>query len=255
MIDIHSHLLPGVDDGSPSFEVSVGVLERFSREGLDVLICTPHLNASALATAPVQQHREILEELIARAPERPALRPGWEIMLDEPGADFRDPHLALGGSNAVLVEFPRAHVPERSAEELFRIRMSGIVPVVAHPERYWGCTLEQIREWRRVGAVIQLDGAGLLGSAEMARLARDMLAEGLVDCIASDNHGDSRSLAATRTWLEEQGATEQAELLTHVNAERLLANEPVLPVPPLPVESGLLSRLKQLLLRRGGSSR
>lgn len=253
MIDIHSHLLPGVDDGSPSFEVSVRVLERFAQEGLDVLVCTPHLNASALDSAPVARHRELLDELIAQAPARPELRQGWEIMLDQPGADFRAPYLALGGSSAVLVEFPRARVPERSAEELFRIRMSGVVPVVAHPERYWGCTLEQIREWRRVGAVIQLDGAGLLGSAEMARLARDMLAEGLVDCIASDNHGDGRSLAATRTWLEEQGASEQAQLLTHTNAERLLANQPVLPVPPLPVESGLFGRLKQLLLRRGGA--
>ena len=253
MIDIHSHLLPGVDDGSPSFDVSVTVLERFAREGLDVLVCTPHLNASAVGSAPVAEHRDLLDELIARAPERPALRAGWEIMLDEPGADFTAPHLGLGGSTAVLVEFPRAHVPERSAQELFRIRMSGLVPVVAHPERYWGCTLDQIREWRHVGAVIQLDGAGLLGSAEMARLARDMLQEGLVDCIASDNHGDRRSLAATRTWLMEQGATEQAELLTHTNAERLLANEPVLPVPPLPVEPGLFGRLKQLLLRRGTS--
>ena len=251
MIDIHSHLLPGVDDGSPSFAVSVGVLERFSKEGLEVLVCTPHLNASAIDAAPVEQHRALLDELIAQAPGRPALRPGWEIMLDVPGADFRAPHLALGGSTAVLVEFPRARVPEHSAEELFRIRMSGVVPVVAHPERYWGCTLDQVREWRKVGAVIQLDGAGLLGSAEMARLARDMLQEGLVDCIASDNHGDNRSLAATRTWLEEQGASEQAELLTRTNAARLLANETVLPVPPLPVEPGLFARLKQLLLRRG----
>ena len=105
MIDIHSHLLPGVDDGSPSFEVSVRVLERFAQEGLDVLVCTPHLNASALDSAPVARHRELLDELIAQAPARPALRQGWEIMLDQPGADFRAPHLALGGSSAVLVEF------------------------------------------------------------------------------------------------------------------------------------------------------
>ena len=250
MIDIHTHLLPGVDDGSPSVEVSARVLEQFRADGVEVLVCTPHLNASAIATAPVERHREILEQLIAACPASPALRLGWEIMLDEPGADLRSPHLALAGSNAVLVEFPRAHVPDRAGEELFRIRMSGMVPVVAHPERYWGCTLDQVREWRRVGAVIQLDGAGLVGSAEMARLSREMLEEGLVDCIASDNHGDSRSLAATRRWLEEQGASEQATLLTHTNAKRLLANEPVVEVPPLPMNPGVFSRLKQLLLRR-----
>ena len=250
MIDIHSHLLPGVDDGSPSLDVSLRVLEDFQRDGVDVLVCTPHLNASAIGRAPIERHQEIFEELTAAAPARPELKLGWEIMLDVPDADLRPSHLALGGSTAVLVEFPRAHVPERAAEELFRIRMSGVVPVVAHPERYWGCTLDQVREWRNVGAVIQLDGAGLVGSAEMARLARAMLEQGLIDCIASDNHGDTRSLAATRRWLEEQGADEQAELLVDTNARRLLANEPVLPVPPLPVEPGLLSRLKQLLLGR-----
>ena len=71
----------------------------------------------------------------------------------------------------------------------------------------------------------------------------------MVDCVASDNHGDVRSLWPARQWLLEIGATEQAELLTHVNAERLLASKPVYPVAPIPrVDRGMLSRLKELLL-------
>ncbi|HEX6536899.1 MAG TPA: CpsB/CapC family capsule biosynthesis tyrosine phosphatase [Gemmatimonadaceae bacterium] len=251
MIDIHSHLLPGVDDGSPSIEVSVPVLERFGREGVDVLVCTPHLRATDAARAPVARYAEILARLAAAAPPKPALRQGWEIMLDAPGIDLRAPGLQLGGSGAVLVEFPRMNVPPGAAHELLRIRMSGVIPVLAHPERYHGATLDMVLEWRSVGAVIQVDSAMLFGKAPMCRLARAMLEEGLVDCIASDNHGDRRSLAAARRWLEEIGAVEQAQLLTHTNAERLLARQPLLPVAPTPrLEHGMLVRLRELFLGR-----
>lgn len=250
MIDIHTHLLPGVDDGSPSVEVSVPVLERFGRDGVTVLVCTPHLRASDAGRAPVGMHAERLALLAEQAPPLPALRAGWEIMLDVPGADLRSPHLHLAGSSAALVEFPRMNVPPGAAEELFRIRMSGVVPVLAHPERYWGCTPDQVIEWRRAGAVIQMDAALLFGRGAPSRLARALLADGLVDCIASDNHGDSRSLGSARRWLEEAGAPEQAAILTHTNAERLLADQPLVPVAPVPAaEAGLVGRLRSLFGR------
>src|SRR4051794_37163917 len=132
MIDVHTHLLPGVDDGSPSAEVSIPFLERFATDGVSVVVCTPHLEASRAAHAPHDEHAEILAALRARAPLSPELRLGWEIMLDAPGADLRDPRLSLGGSTAVLVEFPRMMVPPNASEELFRLRMSGVVPIVAH---------------------------------------------------------------------------------------------------------------------------
>jgi protein-tyrosine phosphatase len=251
VIDIHTHLLPGVDDGAPSVEVAAPILERFAKDGVTVVICTPHLLATEAARAPVEHHARILERLAASVPRGPELKQGWEIMLDAPGIDLRAPELHLGGSSAVLVEFPRMNVPPGATKELLRIRNSGVVPVLAHPERYFGCDLRDVLEWRDVGAVIQMDAVMLFGNAPMSRLARAMLQEGLVDCIASDNHGDSRSLAAARRWLVEIGAAEQAELLTHTNAERLLANEPVLPVAPIPeVELGMLARLRELFFGR-----
>jgi len=85
----------------------------------------------------------------------------------------------------------------------------------------------------------------------MSRFARQLLEEGFVDCIASDNHGDARSLNAARQWLLEIGADEQAELLTHTNADRLLHGQPMLPVMPIPrVEAGMLGRLRKLFLGR-----
>ena len=250
MIDIHSHLLPGVDDGSRSIETSVSVLERFATHGVEVVVCTPHLDASEAHRAPYERHREILATLVAAAPAAPRLELGWEIMLDLPGVDLSSPTLSLGSSNAVLVEFPRTAIPPRAADELGRLRASGVVPVLAHPERYWGCTLDHIRRWRDVGAVIQLDAAGLLGSESMARLAREMLEHGLADCVASDNHGDGRSQLAAKLWLEELGATEQASVLTRANPGRLLTGDPMLPVAPVRLRRGMLGRLRELMLGR-----
>jgi protein-tyrosine phosphatase len=246
MIDLHSHLLPGVDDGSPSIEASIPVLERFRDQGVEVLVCTPHLNASEASEAPYERHREIFEELIARAPSTPRLALGWEIMLDDPGVDLRAKHLALGGSSAVLVEFPRRGLPTSAADELRRLRDSGVVPVVAHPERYYGCDVDVVRKWRSHGAVIQVDAVMLGHPSPMGDLALAMLEAGVVDCISSDNHGDARSLVYARDWLEARGAREQARLLTHTNGARILADEAPLPVAPIPSPSGIISRLKRV---------
>jgi protein-tyrosine phosphatase len=251
VIDIHTHLMPGVDDGSPSVEVSLPILERFVGEGVEVVVCTPHLQASRASQAPHEEYEMIFRELRARAPRGITLLRGWEIMIDVPDIDLRDRRLGLGGgSPAVLVEFPRMNVPAAAARELMRLRTSGIIPVLAHPERYWGCTPDMVRTWRHAGAAIQMDASMLLGGPNASKLARALLAEGLVDCIASDNHGDQRSLAGARQWLLELGAIEQADLLTRGNARRMLDGQPPLPVAPLPsVERGMLARLKQLVLR------
>jgi protein-tyrosine phosphatase len=98
---------------------------------------------------------------------------------------------------------------------------------------------------------MQVDSAMLFGNAPVCRLARAMLQHGLVDCIASDNHGDARSLVTARRWLEEIGATEQALLLTETNPGRVLANQGMLPVDPIPeVEEGVLARLRALITGR-----
>jgi len=250
MIDIHSHLLPGVDDGSRSVDVSVPVLERFAAEGVEVLVLTPHLTASSAANAPYERNHAIYEELCSVAPHGLQLLLGWEIMLDEPNVDLRSRTLSLGGSRAVLVEFPRLRVPVQAGDELSRIRCSGVVPVLAHPERYYGCTLDRVIEWRKAGAVIQMDTAGLLGKGAISKLSRAMVQEGLVDLFASDNHGDSRSLATARDWLRDVSTPEHADLLTHLNARRLLDGQPMFPVPPLPAAGGIFGHLRELFLSR-----
>jgi protein-tyrosine phosphatase len=256
VIDLHTHLLPGVDDGATSDDEALGVIARFADEGVRVIACTPHLRASRVATLAADALQERFEAFRTRVPAGVTLTRGWEILLDEPGVELARPHLLLGGSSAVLVEFPRGQVPVHSERELFRISMSGAVPVLAHPERYRGCTVALARAWRAAGAALQVDAAMLLGTSASARVAHALLAHGLVDLVASDNHGDSRSMALARDWLREHGADEQAELLTRANPERLLRNERPLPVPPFVLAAGPLGRLRSWLAARvGGAAR
>ncbi len=242
---MHTHLLPGVDDGSPSLEVSVPILERFREEGVTRVVCTPHLVASQAGRAPRERHLALLAELQAAVPDV-ALASGWEIMLDEPGVDLTDEALTLGDSRAVLVEFSLGGIPRGAVGELRRIARAGRTPVLAHPERYFGCSTALVRDFRKAGAVIQTDVAVLLGRGGPSEMARTLLAEGLVDILASDNHGDTRSLAAGRRWLEEQGGSaEQVALLTRENAARVLDDEDPHPVPPL-ATGGAFERVRRL---------
>ena len=248
MIDIHTHLLPSVDDGARTREIALGVLARFADDGVTRLVCTPHLRASESMSAPRARMEGIARELSAMATRAPQLEVGWEIMLDTTGMDLTGPALRLGASRAVLVEFPRTGVPPRAGVELARLGRSGIVPVLAHPERYWGIAIAHVREWKAAGVLMQCDASSFGSEGSRGRLTRAMLAEGLVDLVASDNHGDQRSLADGRKRLEEIGAGELVTMLTTTNPGRLLADEPVAAVPPLRDETGWVERLRHLFL-------
>ncbi|HJU72613.1 MAG TPA: CpsB/CapC family capsule biosynthesis tyrosine phosphatase [Gemmatimonadaceae bacterium] len=249
MIDIHTHLLPGVDDGSQSFETSAAVLTRFAHEGVRAVVCTPHLDASRAGAVDLVYYGELLAALRAHIPPSVTLRlfPGWEIKLDRPGCDLTRKELSLGGSRAVLVEFPYGPLPPGANEEIARLCSTGIVPIVAHPDRYQECTTAHVRAWRASGAVIQTDGRMLLGGGPHADFAHSLVEEGLVDILASDNHGDLRSVATVREWLKELGASEAAELLTSENPRRVLENERPLKVPSITIQRGLLRRLRDLM--------
>jgi protein-tyrosine phosphatase len=248
VIDIHTHLLPGVDDGSPNADHSATVIARLRGEGVRGIVCTPHLNASEAGQAPFDDHALLLADLRSRVADDVVLYPGFEIMLDSSTFDLSDSRLGLGGSRARLVEFPRRGLPANATEQLLRVRSQGLVPVVAHPERYQGCTLETIAVWRELGAVIQVDAMALLGSGIMTTFARAMLSAGQVDIIASDNHGDRRSQAIAVLWLSEFAREQQAERLTVENPALLLAGDELLGVAPISFERGMLDRLRELLL-------
>ena len=246
MIDIHTHLLPGVDDGSPNAEHSAMVIARLHGEGVREIVCTPHLNASQAGEAPFDEYAGLLSDLRRRVPADMMLHSGFEIMLDSSTFDLSDRRLGLGTSRACLVEFSRRGLPANATEQLLRVRSQGKVPVVAHPERYQGCDTQVIAEWRELGAVIQCDAMALLGSGLMSEFARVMLSAGQVDIVASDNHGDRRSQSIAVQWLSEFARDGQGHLLTAENPARLLAGEVLQPVPPVSFERTLIDKLREL---------
>lgn len=249
MIDLHTHVLPGVDDGSPNLENSVRVLERMVEDGVTELACTPHLKASQAQRAPVAEHVALFNELRAAAPPGIKLHRGFEIMLDTAECDLSDPNLAIAGTRTVLVEFPRGPLPLDATEQLLRLRAQGLRPLVAHPERYRGISFDKLYIWKDLGAVLQGDALMLLSTGKKADFSRKMLELGLADILASDNHGDRRSLATVRLWLSELHGDKQAEVLTRTNPAHLLAGEDVQPVPPLREKRDIWQRLKSLFAR------
>lgn len=246
MIDFHSHLVPGVDDGAATLEETRASLAAFRDQGVTAVVTTPHLRGSDT------QRPERLSALLATldaawdgvaalaAAEFPALRlaRGCEVMLDTLAPDLSDPRVRLAGTRFVLVEFPYMAVPPNARTPLFEIKMGGWSPVIAHPERYEniGPALEGPEEWRRAGAHLQVNGGSLLGKygAAAERAAWALLRRGWVDYVGSDYHARGRlHVAAAFSALVRAGGEEQADLLFRANPERLLAGKAPLPVPPL----------------------
>jgi len=249
VIDLHCHLLPGVDDGSRSVEQSVRVLEAMREGGVTAVCLTPHHSVGRLAGGLPLAHDLAFAELSARAPDAISLYRGVELMLDRPvPADLLEhPGIRLGDSHCLLVEFTRGVAVPAISNALRQITQLGLLPVLAHPERYVGCRPAAVQEWKAAGAVMQVDATTLLTSRGRGQRARDLIAHGLADIIAADNHGDDRMIGAGYRYLCEQGGEHQADLLARRNPAALLADEKPEPVPPLALKTALFDRLKQLL--------
>jgi protein-tyrosine phosphatase len=249
MIDLHCHLLPGVDDGSRSVEQSVRVLEAMREVGVTAVCLTPHHSIGRLAAGLPAAHDLAFEELSEAAPRAITLHRGVELMLDRPvsGELLEHPEIRLGDTRYVLVEFTRLVAVPAITNAMRQIVQLGLVPLLAHPERYAGCRPASVQEWRTAGAVMQVDATTLLTNRGRGQRARELLTHGLADIIAADNHGDDRMLGAAYRYLCEQGGEHQADLLARKNPAAILAEEPLQPVPPLALKTPLLDRLRQLL--------
>ena len=250
MIDLHCHLLPGVDDGSPSVERSVDVLLAMQAAGVSAVCLTPHHRVGRHGSGIPAAHDTQFGALRARAPQGIRLYRGVELMLDRPvTARFvAQPGLTLAGTRYILVEFPRLVSLPAVGTALHQVAQLGLIPVLAHPERYRACTPDAVAHWKTAGAVMQLDATTLLSAQSgRGRRARELLAHGLADIMAADNHGDDRMIGTAYRFLAEQGAVLQADLLARRNPGAILEGLALEPVPPFAIKTGLLDRLKQML--------
>jgi protein-tyrosine phosphatase len=247
VIDLHTHLLPNVDDGATDVRQAVAVLTKFAELGVTAVCCTPHLRASHLDEAPCEEMDALMDDLRAVAPAAPRLTRGFEIMLDVPNANFADRCLGLGGTQYVLVEFGRLVPADGSVDVLSRMTAQGVVPLLAHPERYAVCSVVQAARWREAGALLQVDATTLLADTRRAGRARALVEAGCATIIASDNHGDQRNLQVAVEWLESHGGRTQAQLLAVENPAAILAGEIPAPVPAMRLRRSWYSMLKEFV--------
>lgn len=249
MIDLHSHLLPGVDDGSRSVEQSAEVLARFVADGVTGVCLTPHLLSASAGKGPPAPHEAAFERLALQVPAGISVYRGAEIMLDRP----LDPKVAvdrrvtINGTRYVLVEFPRLVAMRTVEQALTQVVGLGLVPLLAHPERYRCCTVEAAKHWKSLGVILQVDGPTLLTTRPRGDRARDLVTNGLADIAAADNHGDSRSLKSVRDALTEMGAADQATLLTVTNPQAIIDDKATEPVAPTTWRRTLLDRFRAML--------
>jgi len=253
VIDLHSHLLPAVDDGSRTVEQSVAVLRRMAELGITDICLTPHLRSNETVDAPPGRHDDAFAALRAEAPAVPRLHRGAEVMLDRPLPlePDRMRRITLGGTQYILVEFPRLVAVDAVSNALTRVRDGGLTPVLAHPERYGSCSVEAVAYWRSLGARMQVDATTLHSPQTRGQRARQLVAAGLADILAGDNHGDDRTIAAGADFLRALDGNAQAELLTVANPAAILRGDPLIEVPPLAIRRTWMQRLRQLL---GGES-
>lgn len=272
-VDLHTHLLPGVDDGAADAREAGRAARALAEQGVGAAAATPHLQAS-ITTDP-----GVLEERLAAfdvawgelraavsgsggregTPVELDLHRGAEVRLDDPAPDFSDDRIRLDGTRFVLVEFSHLRVPPYGQDQLRSVLRSGWTPVLAHPERYRGVLdrLEVAQAWREAGAVLQANAGSLVGQhgREARRAAWRMLERGWVQLLATDYHARGaprlrEALGALSDRLEDAGdgrGREIPELLLHENPSRILADERPLPVPPLPEPRGLWARIRRLL--------
>jgi protein-tyrosine phosphatase len=263
--DLHSHLVPGVDDGSRTLDESRAAILRLRQAGVRRIVTTPHIDASLTRDKRMLETRlgemdEAWEAVRAMAEaEFPDLgfHRGHEVMLDIPDPDLSDPRLRLADTSFVLVEWPGLRVPPSSQPVLERLVASGLKPIIAHPDRYRGLDREGYLagEWRENGAFLQVNYGSLVGRyGDLPRKrAQTFLERGWVDLLASDFHGRahlSPSLTVARKAMAEWGGGAQFGLLASVNPTRILRGEDPLPVPGLVLNPSFWERIRGVFQTR-----
>ena len=216
LIDFHSHILPGMDDGSKSVEESLGMLEILTRAGVDTVIATPHFYArSENPQSFFARRKTALDTLNAALPAgAPRILAGAEVYyfdglvaIDEL-REFR-----IGGTELILIEMPFRKWSERVVQDVISIHSKrGFRVILAHAERYYSFgNVEAIRELSSNGVIIQANASWFNAGFFTRRAAMRALNEGLVDLIGSDCHN------LTDRAPDLSGA--YAQLLSHLRGE------------------------------------
>jgi protein-tyrosine phosphatase len=239
VIDLHSHILPGIDDGAESVEVSLEMARSAVADGITAIAATPHVRAD-YPTAPDEMERLVssLRARLARSSIPLELLPGGEIALDFlPGLDDDElRRFGLGGNpRYLLLETPYLGWPLGLEDTFFQLQLRGFSLVLAHPER--SAEVQEnpglVERLVEHGALVQITAAsvdGRLGSAAR-KTALGLVELGLAHMLASDAHSPSVRQVGLSSAAEAIGDPALAEWLTEGVPGAILADMP-LPARP-----------------------
>ncbi|MDR1344618.1 MAG: hypothetical protein LBJ39_04620 [Tannerellaceae bacterium] len=189
MTDIHTHLLPGVDDGVQSVEDSVRILHFMREMGVKRIYLTPHIMADLSANTP-EALRSRYEAFLKECPDCPKLCLAAEYMLDGGFAPLINKGLLAMSGHHVLVETSYLSPPMGFNEMLYDLRIAGYQSIIAHPERYLYMRNNDYHKLKDQGCKLQLNLFSLAGAygVNAERNAIYILKQGLYDYTGSDVH-------------------------------------------------------------------
>lgn len=231
-IDIHSHILPKVDDGAANMEETMEMLRLAQEEGITHIVVTPHYKSKQYLTLPEKLHDLLCEiqEKAEQADLHVTLYGGTEIFYNS-GLEEKlstGKLCTMNGTEYVLIEFfpfEEYRYIRNAMEELLGM---GYTPILAHAERY-GCMQKEInciRELKTIGCKIQVNTGSVIGQdgRKAAKFVRQLLKEQLVDYLGTDAHGTKGhrkpAMEKCASYLYKKCDTAYAEALLHGNAER-----------------------------------
>ena len=235
MIDIHSHIIWGVDDGARNREDSIAMLRLAAETGTTDIVATPHCDPQYKFDPIIRDER--IRELMDATGGIPRIHPGCDFRLsfENIRSGLQDPaRYTINGLRYLMVEFEDVLIPP-SAEEIFRRFLDrDICPVITHPERnpILQRSFDRLERWKQMGCLLQVTAQSLtdrFGKAAQES-AWELLRKGLVHVIASDGHDTEhrppRLDRAHEILAREMGA-DAADLLLVTNPSAILAGEPV----------------------------
>ena len=196
-VDIHSHLLPGIDDGAQDLETSIALIQKMSSYGIKNFITTPHILGDLYPNTPKiikSKLKEVKDELLKRNITDITIDAAAEYMMDEQFSAIieKDEEILTLKDNLVLVEMSYFSPPINLYDTLFQLQLKGYKPVLAHPERYnsYHTNFQNYYKLKRAGCLFQLN---LLSLTEqygkyVQKTAEKLLKENMYDFVGTDTH-------------------------------------------------------------------
>ncbi len=210
-VDLHSHVLYGLDDGAPDEPAALAMLDGLAALGISEQCLTPHQKASQYWPAWDLVEATLTRLEAVRRPQHPTLRLAAENMWDDVFYQRASQDAIPGYRDTVafLVEIPPPLMPPGMIDQLFKWRMAGKLPVLAHPERYhalWGDDDLAERLRHHCAFVVDLGAVGGFHGRREMKAARHLLETGLATAVATDAHqlGDLQQAAEGLRWIDKK---------------------------------------------------